>query len=652
MKSDIVKISFEDISFNSKIRVLEDAKDRNKLEEIGQKRGLILPSPDIAIFECIYAMIDEENKNKCTIPNEEVDKALDTLIGKAVDIDHLRKRTTGWWIDACRKNDEIRAYGAFWKSNFKEEYKGFKERADKEGLTVSFEAWGNRVYENNSSSYNLRDIHFAGGALLDKETPAFDKARVLEFAKIMTPPNEFIHNGELKMKVKCEYCDIEFDYASLTEYISGSVKCPNCSSIINREGKLQYVFSCENFREEAKFTAFDLQTMIRLMDEVECLTCKKKYGLMMKEIDFENSTSKVKCTYCNGEMQIEFTPSAKVTKKGKVIKQVSLSSIDNAGKNKCFHENEISDVLENSDLDDDILEEAFMNEVEYNFSEIDTSKKITYAERKLLQDEDFAAIKTLENKKTKKPRKIRMFPIHDFAHVKNSMIKLSKSSTVLNKLGISLESAKQKINKRERDLKMKNLLEKYKKGSVDEVLQEIAKVHITRELVLDELTMIKAKLDNKDSVTEDEIKTCITELAKEKTMTDILKKYSKATVAELIAHLETEITSAKSTMIDLQTKVNTFESEKAAADKAKRDSLIASRKTELAEFAKDMKDEDLLDEIKYENAKLKKENSDLKSGKKIETIVPDLTKGAANKDIKPEESKARDNVNRMAFPKS
>ncbi len=185
---DKVKLLFEGMSYGTKYIFLDEAKDNTELQAIAKKRGMVLPSPDLAIFKGIYAMIDEENKNGCTLPKAEVEKALNTLVGKAVDIDHYRRNVIGTWIDAKIVGKEIHTYGSIMKSNFDEEFAEFKNKMESGRVKISFEAWGNRKWKDTtdaSKGYDLMDIHFAGGALLFTTKPAFDAAEVLEFAKVI-----------------------------------------------------------------------------------------------------------------------------------------------------------------------------------------------------------------------------------------------------------------------------------------------------------------------------------------------------------------------------------------------------------------------------------------------------------------------------------
>jgi hypothetical protein len=66
----------EDMSISSQYEFLEEGKDGTELNKLAELRGIKLPSKDLAIFKCRYALVDKANKNKCTLPRKEVKKAL------------------------------------------------------------------------------------------------------------------------------------------------------------------------------------------------------------------------------------------------------------------------------------------------------------------------------------------------------------------------------------------------------------------------------------------------------------------------------------------------------------------------------------------------------------------------------------------------
>ena len=283
MKQDKVALLFEDLSINSSYQFLEEGKDSEILREIAAKRGISLPSKDIAIFKGKYAFVDEQNRNKCTLPRKEVKKALKTIVGKAIDKDHLRKQTIGFWVDSELDEDTIYSYGAFWKSNFPDDYEEIKKRMAEGKLKISFEAWGDRTFKEDGS-YDLTNIEFAGGALLFDTEPAFPNAevvemasnRVLEFAKVL--------EGGLKIE----------------EYI-----------------------------EEARLDFFgDSNQIARVVFESECPTCSAHVMLDIEKIDFVNSKITHKCMNCNSVCETDLTPTMVLKKKGKLPKPESPMSDD------------------------------------------------------------------------------------------------------------------------------------------------------------------------------------------------------------------------------------------------------------------------------------------------------------------------------------
>jgi hypothetical protein len=287
--NDRVKILFEDMSLSSNYQLLEWGKNDDELKDIANKRGISVPSKDLAIFKCTYAMVDKENLNKCTLPRKEVKKALKTLNAKAVDKDHLRRATIGHWLDAELDDNDIVAYGCFWKSNFPEEYEEIKKRMSEGKVKISFEAWGERIFKEDGS-YNLVDIEFAGGALLFDTDPAFpdaeviefsNKNRVLEFAKV-------IEEGDNKNAMEKE------------------------KTLSLEESKLSF--------------NWDIDNIARVVYQYDCPTCKTKGWQEVQSIDFENSKIKHKCIGCGEITETDLTPKSVIKKEGKKPKPVTAGS--------------------------------------------------------------------------------------------------------------------------------------------------------------------------------------------------------------------------------------------------------------------------------------------------------------------------------------
>lgn len=595
-----VDLLLEDMTYNTRYEFLEEGKHKSELEAIAKKRGIKLPARDLAPFKARYAFVDRQNKNGCVLPKEEVKKALETLNGKAIDFDHFRKNVVGYWIDSSLDGDEILATGMFLKGNFPEDYEQIKKLMEQDVVSISFEAWGKKDVQEDGS-YNLRNIEFAGGALLLKEKPAFpgsevlemSEERVLELAKILTKPDQFIHSE----KGNREMNDLDF--------------------------------------ESARYYISDIQSIMRMIDEVECMNCKEKGWMDIQSLDFANNKANLRCVHCDAMMEANLTPSTTLTKKGRQIKKMTEMSSS--------HIEDLDNFIDEFDGTEIRLEEL----IEADFDE---SKKLTYETRQNLTDDQFAVVKIVKTK-SGKDRKIRMFPIHDPAHVRNALARLAQAPVqkTLQKLGVSIDNVRTKILKRARQLNMKSLLERYKKGSIEEVLQEIAKESLKRELKEDELLKTKEMVETKgEEITEEMIKAFYSEFAKQDEMAKLQKDVTDKTTE--VEKLKTDLAAATEKLQVAQGKLDAIEEEKVKA-------LVTSRRAELREFAKDMKDEDIRDDAKYEVAKLKKENADLKA--KLESTPtgggtetkPDLIKGAADKEKEESIKKSAQKVNEIAWGK-
>ena len=214
------------------------------------------------------------------------------------------------------------------------------------------------------------------------------------------------------------------------------------------------------------------------------------------------------------------------------------------------------------------------------------SKKLTYAERKALPDSDFAVVITVKKKRGEGTRKIRMFPIHDEEHVRNALARLgqAKVKETLRSLGVSIKAVTKKVLARAKKLGMKELLERHK-STVEKTSDEIIE-DLQNQLKESKSTIEKLEEEKKEAEKK------VEEIAKEKEKVEKEKK-------------------------DVEKKVGELEKEKKEAEeKAKlyeeKGKKIAERRAELGEFAKDLSDEDLLDDNKYEIARLKKENYELR----------------------------------------
>lgn len=261
------------LTYGMQYTILEESKNKDELAAVAEKHHLMVPCKDLSVFKGTYAFVNEENLNGCTLPKDEVEKALNTLNGKSVDFDHLRKKIVGYWLEGSMQGDAIVAYGVFFKGSLVDEYEELQTLFNEGKLKISFEAWGNRIYTNGSTtSYELKDIEFAGGALLINTTPAFPGASVLELAKNMKAPVSFI---------------------------------------IEKGEDINMAKNKNKFMELSRFYLGDLESMLGLLSQVQCPGCGEPYSQDVNSIDFMGGTMDTTCYLCDANCTVNMTPKVK-----------------------------------------------------------------------------------------------------------------------------------------------------------------------------------------------------------------------------------------------------------------------------------------------------------------------------------------------------
>lgn len=186
------RVVFQDLNNTATYRFLEASVDKSEIERLVSKFTLNYPSPDLAIFRCEFASVDTFSENGLRFPSEEVtEDVLKSLSIKPIDYNHDRKINIGTWLEASRDEKTIYAFGCLWKSSFPNEFEKVKSQLEKGEAYISNEAYVDREFLDNDITKNPnlrkrngRNIHFCGGAILDRKKPAFSNARVLEFCSI------------------------------------------------------------------------------------------------------------------------------------------------------------------------------------------------------------------------------------------------------------------------------------------------------------------------------------------------------------------------------------------------------------------------------------------------------------------------------------
>lgn len=527
-----------DFETNSITQILEEGKEKKEVVAIAKVKGINLKgNKDLAGFKTIYTFANKANKNKARLPKATLLKALPSMIGKPVNIDHNRRYVVGHYIDYRYKvkEDMVIAYGVFYKSNFGEEWEEAKKLFKTKKLATSYEIWcpEDKRHYLEDGTYELLEQEIAGGALLYQEEPAFSGAKVLELAKhsLDEQPEELVYakkyredelitskttqeytvnldsntdvgfetanetNPTTISTIKCSNCQEEFAFSGSSE-----IKCPKCLAVLDSQGNMKYPPQVKDFKVLCPSCKVNRWLIISKSDDEARLRCgqcskeykitfdKKKVNEILDKVDFVY-TGSVSCYQCNNKIYIsgvsninnrtvkckrcglEFSYDIlheaykKISNIVEIKEKETVKSSEKGGKETKEFKVEVAKY--HRYVDDFGKLEATLPDDYGESKEIEVAKRLTTEQRNALPDSMFAVVVRVKNKRTGKLRKIRMFPINDEAHVRNALARLGQPApkATLKRLGVSIEAVKKRILRRARQLKMTELLERYKKSS-------------------------------------------------------------------------------------------------------------------------------------------------------------------------------------------
>ena len=86
-KKLIAQILLE-IAKNSTTEIIEDSKIDQEIVDAAKKMGMVIPSPDLAIFKTKWADIGKSNLNGVRLPRKAVEDSIQTLVGKNLNFEH------------------------------------------------------------------------------------------------------------------------------------------------------------------------------------------------------------------------------------------------------------------------------------------------------------------------------------------------------------------------------------------------------------------------------------------------------------------------------------------------------------------------------------------------------------------------------------
>jgi len=655
----------QDYLTNSETSILEEGKEKDDILEVAEARGYNLKgNSDLAGFKTIFTFADKANKNKARLPKEKLLKALPGMIGKPVDIDHIRNYVVGHYIDYRYKvaEDMVIAYGVFYKSNFGDEWDTAQKLFKAGKLGTSYEIWcpKSKRKQLSDGTYELTEMEIAGGGLMFKEKPAFEDAKILEMAKKHVEENsidlviasvKIYDNDEiissaamvaeapvaqveqknsietkpvvvdalvppivLIPKVLCGNCNKEFDNVGFIASQSEK-KCPHCLAIVDTAGVVKYPPQIIDFN-------------------ISCPSCRASNWKLIKN---EETQAQLKCGSCNKNFNVGF----EVEKPTEILSKISFVYISSASCPQCGNSIPFSTTSQ-------VKTQALSCKscgLKFN---TDIAKQVN--KRKIVKIEESADMQTASAEGGKQEmdsiEEIKNQNPEPVVPVETPVVEAVAAPVVETPVATVETPAETPV--------------------VAEVVTEVpvveAPVAEVATPIVEVVTEVEAKpvelvaasevvlevAEVKPMKTQEEIDEMEKELCKAVLKNKKLKSYFKAackkakslkTSAKLNKASEDEIVSVKSENDDLKAKIQLLET---SAIK------IIERKNMLGEFGKDLSEKDIMDDDKFEVAKVKKENELLKS--KLETASATITVKSVRRSDG-EIAQIAKSIDEKAFPK-
>jgi len=641
----------------SETSILEEGKEKDDILEVAQARGYNLKdNSDLAGFKTVFTFAEKANKNRARLPKEKLLKALPGMIGKPVDIDHIRNFVVGHYIDYRYKQaeDMVVAYGVFYKSNFGDEWETAQKLFKSGKLGTSYEIWcpkSKRKYLTDGT-YELTEMEIAGGGLMFKEKPAFDDAKVLELAKKHTVEHsqelvmasekkykeeEIISSAEtatnpivdiqLKVKdgkggwvnenevakpivaspvvpvvapvipkIKCANCQKEFDDVGMIAQQSEK-KCPGCSAIIDKTGAVLYPPQIMNFSMSCPSCRASNWRLLKNEESsanVKCLSCSKEY-----KVDFEKAPDSelfkklafvylgnASCLQCG--TSIPFSTTSQIKVKNLVCSHCGLKfSVDISKLNRKQKIQKIEDVadLQKASAEGGNKEMDNKEELNQTPTVVVPPVEAVVPVEVIVEVPVVAEVPTVEIKAVVEP--VVTAPVAEVL----AIVPVVETVTPITPV-VEAPIAE-----------------------VPVVVEPIAELAIAAEVVVEPIIAAVVPLEDveEEDDSEEKIKKMEMDLCKIIAKNKKYKNFFKAackkikemkTAAKLNKASEDETVVIKSENEDLKAKIQLLET---SAVK------ILERKNVLGECGKDLSEKDILDDGKFEVARVRKENEELKS---------------------------------------
>jgi len=308
----------KEIDSRTQIKVLDTSED---LIERLKKKGIDLTTVGSAIdlggIKLIYTYFDRNSNNKEFTSLQDFKRAMWSLRGKPLRIDHVMGKIIGHFADVeiDEKKKLAYAYAVFYKRDFPDLWKKIKKLAKDKKLKFSWHILSPKGanIEKNGITY-LKNFILSGGSILLNENPAYPDCYVVATAMKDSNREEIKCKDKLcdnfevsysqeedKKYLYCEKCGF-YTLSSLTELKT----CPRCGAELNfgsdndisalkeRWKENEIYISCPNCSSKM----WSIENEEGNTKIIKCLSCLKKFEIKCSDVFFPFQTLRKRSFLC------------------------------------------------------------------------------------------------------------------------------------------------------------------------------------------------------------------------------------------------------------------------------------------------------------------------------------------------------------------
>jgi len=319
MNGVAVKEFLSDMEEFAQVECLEEGTEKNELLESARKRGILVDPDfgDLGVIKTIFGFTDKPSVNGQIVVEEKLLKVLPQIVGRPMNKNHISKFILGSYIDFkyIAKKKQVIAYATFYRSVYPQLWERAKLLRKAGKLSSSFEIFAPKRLRKyvDEKNFELNGMAMIGGALVfedEGEIPAFRDAKVLEMACDM---KGLLSEDCIEYATKYDREDVIIASTELMPAPApvatpiSTVTCQNCKTAFTPGTLGELKLTCPTCKSIVSPAGVVLLPPQIKDYKLSCPGCNGDFTILTNEKDTQN----VQCNGCGKKYKLTFYSSEK-----------------------------------------------------------------------------------------------------------------------------------------------------------------------------------------------------------------------------------------------------------------------------------------------------------------------------------------------------